>query len=296
MVAAATHSTSLAASSVAGKFTLFFDQLNHLLMISSTISLTLSFTFRSRQRAQEERTGPNMNIKLKVTLEDVYAGKEMEIKYTRNTLCPHCRGTGADDPEDIKVCPKCNGQGVVMETQRLGPGFIQQFQTQCNACGGKGKTKTSTCHECQGHNTKQALDELYVFIEAGTPDGHEERFRDAADEFVNIRAGEVVFKIQVLPHKRFLRDGDNLKMTQEITLKQALLGFSITIKHLDGHEVEISKAQGEVTQPGEVMRIRDEGMPKYGMASERGDLLVTFKIRNPDTLTAEQKNKLKTFF
>jgi DnaJ-class molecular chaperone len=85
-------------------------------------------------------------------------------------------------------------------------------------------------------------------------------------------------------------------MTQEITLKQALLGFSITIKHLDGHEVEISKAQGEVTQPGEVMRIRDEGMPKYGMASERGDLLVTFKIRNPDTLTAEQKNKLKTFF
>jgi len=44
------------------------------------------------------------------------------------------------------------------------------------------------------------------------------------------------------------------------------------------------------------MRIPDEGMPKYGMASERGDLLVTFKIRNPETLTAEQKNKLKTFF
>lgn len=55
-----------------------------------------------RQRQQEDRTGPNMNIKLKITLEDVYIGKEMEIKYTRNTLCPHCRGTGADDPEDIK--------------------------------------------------------------------------------------------------------------------------------------------------------------------------------------------------
>ena len=68
-----------------------------------------------------------MNIKLKVRLEDVYSGKEMEVKYTRNTLCPHCRGTGAEDPEDIKVCPRCNGQGVVMETQRLGPGFIQQF-------------------------------------------------------------------------------------------------------------------------------------------------------------------------
>lgn len=137
----------------------------------------------------------------------------MEIKYTRNTLCPHCRGTGADDPDDIKTCPKCNGQGVVMETQRLGPGFVQQFQRQCSACNGEGKTKTSTCHLCKGANTMQALDELFVFIEAGTPDGHEERFKDAADEFVNIRAGEVIFRIQVLPHKRFIRDGDNLKIT-----------------------------------------------------------------------------------
>ena len=77
----------------------------------------MSFLFLSfrRQRGQEERTGPAMNIKVKVSLEDVYSGKELEIKYTRQTLCPHCRGTGADDPEDIKTCPKCNGQGVVME-------------------------------------------------------------------------------------------------------------------------------------------------------------------------------------
>lgn len=237
-----------------------------------------------------------MNIKIKVSLEDVYSGKEMEIKYTRNTLCPHCRGTGADDPDDIKVCGKCNGQGVVMEVQRLGPGFVQQFQRQCPDCGGQGKTKTSTCHMCHGHNTKQALDELFVFIEAGTPDGHEEHFRDAADEYVNIRAGEVIFKIQVLPHKRFVREGDNLKITQEITLRQALLGFTISIKHLDGHEVEVSKGPGQITQPGEVMRIKEEGMPKYGMASERGDLLVTFKVRNPDKLTADQRSKLQSFF
>jgi len=47
-----------------------------------------------------------------------------------------------------------------------------------------------------------------------------------------------------LPHKKFVRDGDNLKITQEITLKQALLGFKITIKHLDGHEVDIEKSVG----------------------------------------------------
>lgn len=40
-----------------------------------------------------------------------------------------------------------------------------------------------------------ALDDLYVFIEKGTPDGHEEVFRDAANEYVNVRAGEVIIKV-----------------------------------------------------------------------------------------------------
>ena len=66
-----------------------------------------------------------MTIKLKVTLEDLYTGKDMQVKYTRNTICPHCRGSGADDPNDVKTCIKCNGQGMVIETRRIGPGFVQ---------------------------------------------------------------------------------------------------------------------------------------------------------------------------
>mmetsp|Transcript_24737 Transcript_24737/g.38513 ORF Transcript_24737/g.38513 Transcript_24737/m.38513 type:complete len:125 (+) Transcript_24737:611-985(+) len=124
---------------------------------------------------------------------------------------------------------------MVIEKKQLAPGFVQQFQTQCNKCGGEGRIKTSTCHVCRGDKTKQALDELFVFIEKGTPDGHEERFRDASDEFVNVRAGDVIFKIQQIPHPVFSREGNNLKMEQEISLKQALLGFKIEVTHLDGH-------------------------------------------------------------
>mgnify|MGYP006112355801 CR=1 FL=1 len=48
---------------------------------------------------------------------------------------------------------------------------------------------------CRSAKTKTALDEVYLFIEKGTPDGYEEHFKDAADEYVNVRAGEVVLKI-----------------------------------------------------------------------------------------------------
>jgi len=40
------------------------------------------------------------------------------------TICPHCRGSGADDPDDVHVCPHCNGHGQITETRRLGPGFV----------------------------------------------------------------------------------------------------------------------------------------------------------------------------
>lgn len=52
-----------------------------------------------------------MSIKIKVSLANLYNGKDMNIKYTRSTICPHCRGSGADDPDDVKTCQKCNGQG-----------------------------------------------------------------------------------------------------------------------------------------------------------------------------------------
>mmetsp|Transcript_11086 Transcript_11086/g.18575 ORF Transcript_11086/g.18575 Transcript_11086/m.18575 type:complete len:114 (-) Transcript_11086:54-395(-) len=111
-----------------------------------------------------------------------------------------------------------------------------------------------------------------------------------------MRAGEVIFKVQVLPHARFTRDGDNLKTQVEISLKQALLGFRVELEHLDGHKVVLERKRGQVTQPGQVERIADEGMPKYGMPSEFGDLLVTYKVQNPETLDERQRALFKQFF
>ena len=73
----------------------------------------------------QERTGPDMTVKLKVSLEDLYKGKDMQVKYTRKTICPHCRGSGADDPDHVETCTKCKGQGVVIEKKQIAPGFVQ---------------------------------------------------------------------------------------------------------------------------------------------------------------------------
>lgn len=112
-------------------------------------------------------------MKIKLTLEDIYNGRELPVTYYKMAICPHCRGSGADNPEDVQVCNDCGGQGVVTETKRLGPGFVQQFQRTCTSCNGQGKTMTSTCHVCRANKQVKNLDELTVFIEKGIADGHE---------------------------------------------------------------------------------------------------------------------------
>ena len=154
----------------------------------------------SSLRSQEERTGPNVNLKVQVSLEELYTGAPFEIKYNRKIICPHCRGSGADDPDDVSSCPVCGGSGTVIKKQQLAPGFVQQFQTQCNQCKGEGRIKTSTCHVCRGDALVDHIDFLNVWVDKGAPDGHKLVYKDAADEFVNVRSGSVVAKVVQIPH------------------------------------------------------------------------------------------------
>ncbi|RHY96397.1 hypothetical protein DYB35_001077 [Aphanomyces astaci] len=172
-----------------------------------------------RQRhPQEPSRGNDVTIPLRVSLADLYNGKNVPFTVRRKTVCHHCHGHGAANSDDIQTCHECGGHGL--ETRRVGPGFIQQFQTQCNKCGGKGKIVTSTCPVCGGEKTVFADVELDLDIEKGTPDGHEIEFEHAADEHADRAAGHLRFRITTVGHELFSRDGDDLYMDMSISLRE----------------------------------------------------------------------------
>jgi len=85
-------------------------------------------------------------------------------------------------------------------------------------------------------------------------------------------------------------------MRVHITLKEALMGFTRAIKHLDGHEVWINR-KDKITKPGLLERFKGEGMPIYGSYGDSfGDLLVTYIVELPEKLTDEQKSLFEEFF
>ena len=112
------------------------------------------------------------------------------------------------------------------------------------------------------------------------------------DERLNGAPSDVVFQLVEIADDKFVRDKNDLKITLEITLQEAILGFSRKITHLDGRQIEIE--EGGITQPGSIKIVEGEGMPIMD-SHGKGNLFVHFKVKIPD-FSGEQLDQLEAFF
>ena len=171
------------------------------------------------------------------------------------------------------------------------------MQQHCDVCGGKGKVITAKCSSCKGTKLKRGSSQRSVSVEKGMRDGQTIVLEGESDQSPDYTAGDVIFTIRTAPHPIYSRQGNNLKMTATITLRQALLGFKKIVTDLGGKKFEISRKG--VTPPGTnanagfVQHMPSLGMPKADYSLERGDLFVEYQILFPATLSAsEQKRNL----
>ena len=192
----------------------------------------------------------------------------------------------------MKTCSQCNGAGQVTQRIQLAPGFVQQSQGPCPKCGGKGKEIKEKCPTCRGKRVERGNSQLTLVVERGAPEGHEVRFEMEADQNPDNIPGDVILSIIGKPDDVFTRKGNDLFMRLEITLKEALLGFSKTFTHMDNRQVPI-EANG-ITQHGTIRKIANEGMPVLG--GGKGDLYVTIEFISPKSLTEEQEKVIEELF
>lgn len=243
----------------------------------------------------DNHKGANIDYTMLVTLEDIYSGAAHSVRLQKQKICKRCRGLGAASKDDFQVCSQCKGKGVVLQRIQLAPGFVQQLQNTCPHCNGQGKMIKKKCPVCHGSKVVRGEQTLGVDIEQGTPENFELVYDMEADQNPDQIPGDIVFLVQTVPHPRFTRkDNVHLEMDLKLTLLEALTGFTKTITHLDGHEVEISE-EG-VTQYNQKRVIEGEGMPKHHVPSERGDLIVTYKVELPSHLTEAQQAEIAKLF
>lgn len=105
-----------------------------------------------------------------------------------------------------------------------------------------------------------------------------------ADQKPDQEPGDIVFHIVGEEHSTFRRAGADLTATIDVTLAEALTGFSrVVVKHLDGRGIEVQhpKTPGTVLSPGQVLKVPGEGMP-IKRSDDRGDLYLVVNIKFPD--------------
>ena len=108
------------------------------------------------------------------------------------------------------------------------------------------------------------------------------------------RASDLVVVIEEKPHAVFKRDGDDLVYGCDISLRQALCGFKIRVRGVDGEDVSVKPESSEVVPPGGSIRVKGRGMPSRKRAGGRGDLVVKIgKVEFPRRIMEEQRVSLK---
>jgi molecular chaperone DnaJ len=101
--------------------------------------------------------------------------------------------------------------------------------------------------------------------------------------------GDLYVLIHIAPHPYFKRDEDDLLYDLKIGFPQAALGAKVSVPTFDGN-IDVDVHEG--TQPGEVIRLKGKGMPRF-RAYGRGDLLLRVGIKVPEKLTSNQKALLE---
>ena len=111
---------------------------------------------------RKARKNLNLTVKLKLAFEEAILGCKKTIRFSRNTACGGCRGSGASPNSDLADCQTCHGTGIFSHNQ----GFMS-IQVTCSTCGGAGKFITHPCKACQGNGILSEKKEVGIDIPPG---------------------------------------------------------------------------------------------------------------------------------
>ena len=126
---------------------------------------------------------------------------------------------------------------------------------------------------------------LYVKIPKGADENEIILMENKGNTLSDTCKGDVKIFIRLDNAKfpQFKRHGLDLVFEHKITLKEALCGFSFTIKHLNGTTYTINNA-GRVIAPNYIKKIPNLGIQRD---EHTGALVILFQIQFPETITED---------
>jgi len=223
----------------------------------------------------EVEKGDDVEAEHAVSLEDLYNSGQAGASIQRRIVCRGCRSK-PDSPK-CAGCTRCPNEVKTVHVQ-VGAGMFMQQQQE-----------VQSKEKC-----RQDRSTIDVMIEKGMRHGERLTFPRMAEEKPGQLPGAVILTLQLRKHPKFERVGNDLHVKMKVTLREALLGWSQTIRHLDGHTVEVGTER--VTKPFQVIKVDGEGMPFRDDPTSFGAMYAKVEIVFPSKLTNSQTQAVGNAF
>ncbi len=242
------------------------------------------FNTRGKRGSRATR-GDDLLMKVKLTFEESINGCKKDIRVNVVEECDKCNGTGGFG--EVK-CQMCGGIGVIREQQRSLFGIVETQKT-CPECKGTGKTYKEVCPDCGGEGRVKKNKTLSVNIPAGVFNGSQLRLSGKGGAGSNGGSnGDLYLEFEVMEHKYFERENDDIYLEVPITITDAILGCKKEIPTLNGNGyIEIKPGTQNYTK----LKLKGKGV-KGVNSKTAGDMYVVINIIMPTKLTKKQKDLL----
>jgi molecular chaperone DnaJ len=237
---------------------------------------------RERERGQR---GADVEATVNLSFEDALKGLEVQVPVELETACSECHGSGAKPGTSPKICPECNGRGVVSESQGL---FA--LSQPCPRCRGNGTVIEDPCPKCKGSGRERRTKRYTVKIPAGVKGGTRIRVKGKGEAgFGGAPAGDLYVVTHVAESPIYERRGADLIVNVPVSYSDAALGATVEVPTPEG-TVSLKVPAG--SEDGKLLRIRGRGAPKLS-GGGKGDVLARLRIEVPKRLNKKQRELLE---
>lgn len=241
---------------------------------------------------------PDVVYVYNITLEDIYNGKKLDLKYKRTDLCEGCNGSGSSTGKTYK-CNGCNGNGINVTVRQIGPGMLQQMQTPCNKCNGSGESLNDNdkCKKCNGVKTNMSFNSFSYDMAKGFPSNANVSINDEGNiDPKTKRRSKLIINFTIEKHNIFTRDNNNLLMKMNITLAEALCGVKKSIPYFNNTTIVFDNPLEIPIKNCDKRILHNKGMPVF-QSNGFGDLVIEITVDYPSYDNIKKNEELiRTIF
>jgi molecular chaperone DnaJ len=241
---------------------------------------------RTSARPRPER-GADLESRVRISFEDSLEGVQVRVPVDVETACHVCGGSGAEPGTAPRVCPDCQGSGVISDSQGL-----FSLSHPCRRCRGNGVIVDTPCTNCRGIGRERVTRRYQVKVPAGAKDGTRIRLRGKGEPGrTGGPAGDLFVRVEVTPSPLYERRGADLVLDVPITYPEATLGATVQIP-TPGGPVALKVPSG--SEHGKLLRVKGRGAPKLN-GGGKGDLLARLKVTVPKKLSKAEREALEAY-